>query len=132
MDKKKDKICLECGRKFKTDDNRVKYCSDGCRRSAALEKVKKCQKNKKNKETSIIKKCCICGTEFTDTTKNHCKNTCSPHCRREKQIRNWEKWKTENPESYKESQKKSIARKKRMGYWKKYNKKKALLAKIKK
>ncbi len=129
MDKEKDKICLECGRKFKTDDNRIKYCSDGCRRSAAIEKVKVCQKNK-HKEARVIKTCCICGKEFIDTTKNHGKNTCSQKCKQEKQSENLEKWKTENPESYKKSQKKSIARKKRMGYWKKYYRKKGLLTKI--
>lgn len=131
MDKKKDKICLECGRKFKTDDNRVKYCSDGCHRSAALEKVKKCQKEK-NKSGSIVKQCCICGKEFTDITINHSKNTCSPECKKAKQHANYQKWKTENPDRYKESQKRSIERKKKTGYWRKYRIKKALLAKRKK
>ena len=128
MGKGIDKICPECGRSFLAENNRFKYCSDGCRRSAALEKVKKCQKEK-NKSGIISKKCCICGKEFVDATINHCKNTCSPECRRAKQQENYQKWKAENPDSYKESQKRSIDRKKKTGYWRKYRIKKALLAK---
>ncbi|WP_394916980.1 hypothetical protein [uncultured Robinsoniella sp.] len=125
MDVEKVKVCLECGSKFQTNDNRVKYCSDECRRSSALNKVKKCQKVKE-KKSNITKTCCICGKDFVDTTINHCKNTCSEECRREKWRMNWEKWKTENPESYKQSQKKSILRKEKIGYWKKYRIKKRL------
>lgn len=131
MDKIKEKICPGCGGKFKTNDNRVKYCSDECRESTTLIKIKKCQKSK-NKQRDITKKCCICDAEFVDTTRNHCKNTCSERCAKEKRRINYIKWKNENPESYKESQKRSIARKKRTGYWRKYRIKKALLAKRKK
>ncbi|WP_394912013.1 hypothetical protein [uncultured Robinsoniella sp.] len=125
MDGRKIKVCPGCDGEFETDDNRVKYCSDGCRRSAALNKVKECQKVK-NKETNVTKKCCICNAVFIDTTINHCKNTCSEECAKEKKHINYLKWKNENPESYKESQKKSITRKEKIGYWKKYRIKKRL------
>lgn len=111
-----------CGKEFVTYDNRVKYCSDQCRHDMYLFKVKECQKNK-NKSREIVKNCCICGTQFIDTTKTHCQNTCSPEHAKIKKKENWLKWIHENPESYKESQKKSIQRKKRTGYWKKYWKK---------
>lgn len=128
MSRQIDKICPECGRNFLAKNNRYKYCSDGCRSSAALKKVKKCQKEK-NKSASVTKECCICGKEFTDTSINHSKNTCSPECKRVKQQANYQKWKMQNPDSYRESQKRSIDRKKKTGYWRKYRIKKALMAK---
>lgn len=111
-----------CGKEFLTSDNRVKYCSDQCRHDVYLLKVKECQKNK-NKNREIVKNCSICGAEFIDKTINHSQNTCSPEHAKIKKRQNWMRWVRENPDSYKESQKRSIQRKTRTGYWKKYWKK---------
>lgn len=70
-----NKICPICGKEFKTDYHKVKYCSRECR----LEVDRRKGREKKNQKCTIEKTCAHCGKKFLTYSDKirFCNKSCS-------------------------------------------------------
>lgn len=65
-----DAICLECGKKFKSEKTHSKFCSANCRSNY----------RRKSGIDNVAKECVICGNEYSVSRYSKSK-TCSIECR---------------------------------------------------
>lgn len=120
----KEKICLECGEKFKSNSNRQKYCLE-CKETVHKQKKQDYDQKRyniiKSNKKEIKKLCPICNKEFKKEYNNQI--YCSKECKeiaikkrdkkyrekyKEKRKIQWQNWYQKNKEVIKEKHKEYI------------------------
>jgi len=93
-------ICAMCGKVFQSDDNRVKFCSDECRKTRT-ETIYREKMDKILDEKRTERLCDHCGSKFTPVGRRNIGRNrfCSAKCRQNfKNKERWEKIKPPDPE----------------------------------
>lgn len=75
-----DKVCSQCGEKFKTNRNDIRYCSDECRYKAKLIRNSERREFNLRSISEIVRTCVYCKKDYI--SNNNSQMYCSDKCKR--------------------------------------------------